>query len=77
MFVVGKLKDILKHIRNDNNVLKYNNTKMKREFGYIYQEPQITLQRAACGSQAAGWPSLKYNVLYYFLGVCHSGTMYV
>ena len=44
-FVVNNLKDILKHTRNDNNVLKYNNTKMKREFGYIYREPQITLSK--------------------------------
>ena len=45
------------------NVLKYNKTKMKREFGYIYREPQITLQRSACGSRAAGWAPLIYTNL--------------
>ena len=58
IFVVSNFKDILKHIQNDNNFLKYNSTKMKRELGYIYREPQIILQRAACGSRAAGWPPL-------------------
>ena len=56
VFQISNLKDILKHIRNDNNFLKYNNTKMKRELRYIYREPQIILQRAA------GWPPLAYNV---------------
>lgn len=59
----SNLKDILKHIRNDNNFLKYNNTKMKRELGYIYREPQIILRRAACGSRAAGWPPHKAQAL--------------
>ena len=61
IFVVSNLKDIMKHIRNDNN-LKYNNKKkiMKRELGYIYRKPQIILQRAACGSPAAGWPPMLY-----------------
>ena len=33
---------------------------MKRELGYIYREPQIILQRAACGSRVAGWSPLIY-----------------
>ena len=37
---------------------------MKRELWYIYQEPQIILQRAACGSQAAGCPPLLYHKYY-------------
>ena len=32
----------------------------------IYQEPQIILQRAACGSRAAGWAPLLYNVIALF-----------
>ena len=47
-------------MRNDNNALKYNNTIIKREFGYIYREPQITFQRAECDSRAAGWVPLVY-----------------
>ena len=35
---------------------------MKRELGYIYREPQIILQRAACDSRAAGCP--PWNILY-------------
>ena len=66
IFVVSNLKDIFKCIQNDNTVyiLKYNNTKMKRDLGYIYREPQIILQRAECGSRAAGWPPLLYSNIY-------------
>ena len=34
---------------------------MKRELGHIYREPQIILERAACGSQTAGLPPLIYS----------------
>ena len=36
---------------------------MKSELGYIFQEPQIILQRAACGSRATIWPPLEYYML--------------
>ena len=36
---------------------------MKRELVFIYQEPQIILQRAACGLRAAGWPPLANNIV--------------
>ena len=55
---------ILKHSRNDNNYLKYNNTKMKRELRYIYREPQIILERAARGSRAAGLLPLLLYILW-------------
>ena len=43
---------------------------MKRELGYIYREPQIILERAACGSQAAVWPPLVYGmILRYSTGI--------
>ena len=35
---------------------------MKKEHGYIYGEPQIIHQRAACGLRAAGWPPLVYDI---------------
>ena len=59
-------------MRNDNNVLKYNNIKMKREFGYTYWEPQITLQRAARGSRAAGWKPLSCNIILLFTDMTRS-----
>ena len=34
---------------------------MKRELGYIYREPQITLQRAA------GWPPVFYIIIKFLL----------
>ena len=43
---------------------------MKMVLGYIYREPQIILQRAACASQAAGWPPL----LYYIVGKARIST---
>ena len=40
---------------------KFNRTKMKRELGFIYQEPKIILQRAACFWFV--WPPLIYNIM--------------
>ena len=33
---------------------------MKRELGYVYREPEIILQRAACGSRAPRLNQLGY-----------------
>ena len=38
---------------------------MKGELLYIYREPEIILQRAACGSRAAGWEPY-YNIYLYY-----------
>ena len=62
--MVSNLKDILKHIWNDNNFLKFNSTKIKRELGLICREPQIIFQRAACGSRTTVWPPWLYNKKY-------------
>ena len=56
--MVSNLKDILKHIRNDNNFLKFNSTKIKR----------VHLSRATNNPSKSGslaTVAIYYRLLYY------------